>query len=389
MGGMHGSQWVIGYYPGYERDKLPTADIDWSGLSHIVFATIKVNADFTLGLDFYVGSEDQGKAAATEIADAANAHGVTPLLMLGGAGVNNISGAISADVTQLAQRLITTMTDLHYAGIDLDIEDGSPLPSVVMLAKTLREMQPDIVLTYPGPSRQFAQTTVEPEYVELATYLDRFAIQSYYGGNNGLFTGSDDNGHRFYSWFASALSGATDLTPYAIDDALQKFSGAGIPKAKLAMGIAGYAACYKIPDTTPPGGSDVSGPRMETNAPSSWCWDCGTGGGDGSFSLSALFAGDGAYVNAKPSERKRDDVAKEPYLGLDSAVNDSHCGGSTRYIIYGDETSIRDKGAFSKKNGYGGIIVWTIPQMWLPDGAAEGRARNALFQALKQGFLDP
>jgi hypothetical protein len=47
------------------------------------------------------------------------------------------------------------------------------------------------------------------------------------------------------------------------------------------------------------------------------------------------------------------------------------------------------KGQFSKANGYGGIIVWTIQQGWLPAGASGGRAPNALMQALKQGFLDP
>jgi chitinase len=57
-------------------------------------------------------------------------------------------------------------------------------------------------------------------------------------------------------------------------------------------------------------------------------------------------------------------------------VNDSHCGGTTQYIPYEDATSIAAKGAFSRAQGYGGVIIWTINEM-TPD----------LMQALHDGFL--
>ncbi len=78
-----------------------------------------------------------------------------------------------------------------------------------------------------------------------------------------------------------------------------------------------------------------------------------------------------------------------PFLSLSSAVNDPGCGAKTQYITYDDETSILAKGAFSKANGYGGVIVWTLNEGWLPSGASGGRAQNAMMQALKQGFIDP
>ena len=70
-------------------------------------------------------------------------------------------------------------------------------------------------------------------------------------------------------------------------------------------------------------------------------------------------------------------------------MNDPGCGAATQYISYEDETSIIAKGTFSKTNGYGGIIVWTLEEGWLPAGASGGRAQNALMQALKKGFIDP
>jgi hypothetical protein len=51
--------------------------------------------------------------------------------------------------------------------------------------------------------------------------------------------------------------------------------------------------------------------------------------------------------------------------------------------------SIAAKGAFSKANGYGGIIIGTLEEGGLPVGASGGGARNALMQALKSAFIDP
>jgi len=306
--------------------------------------------------------------------------------MIGGAGVSGFSALIASDASGLATKLIDAMASLHYDGIDLDIEDGSSVAQIATLAKALRQAKSDILLDYPGGSVEFGSAP-DSSAVELSKWVDRYSIQSYFGGSHGLYTGKDYKGDSFESWFPSALGGATDLTPYAIDYGLGELAKAGVPRQKLALGIGAYAACYQIPTTTPAGGADVSGPRMAAGAESSYCWDCGVTGGDGKFPLSDFFAGNGRLSLTSAAEQKRDAVAKEPYLGLAQAVNESHCG-TTRYIVYEDEQSIRDKGAFSRENGYGGVIVWTIGQAYLPEGATGGRSRNALTQALKQGFLD-
>ncbi len=111
------------------------------------------------------------------------------------------------------------------------------------------------------------------------------------------------------------------------------------------------------------------------------------GGGDNVYPLSTFFKAGGTFDTAAASEVKRDSMAQVPYLSLDVATADAACGSSTRYISYDDETSIMAKGTWSKANGYGGVIVWTIQQGWLPSGASGGRAQNALMQALKTGFL--
>jgi len=204
--------------------------------------------------------------------------------------------------------------------------------------------------------------------VTLAQSLDRFNVQTYYPYSATAGGGSN-------SWFNSPLSGAQGSTPIAIDDTLQRYASAGVPKAKLGMGMSFHAICYT-------GG--ITGPRQPTNGTTQQIV-----GGDNNYPLSAFFAAASTFDKSLAAEQKRDAVAQVPYLSLATAVNDPGCGAMTRYISYDDETSIVAKGTFSKSNGYGGIIVWTLEQGWLNTGASGGRARNALMQALKQGFIDP
>ncbi|HEY4186317.1 MAG TPA: glycoside hydrolase family 18 protein [Polyangia bacterium] len=367
-GARAGSQWVLAYYVGYQINDVPIAQIDWSALTHIAFAPLLVKADRTLDLGFN-DSNGTGEADARALAQAAHANGVKALLMLGGAGAGpNIAAA--ADATHRAA-FVTTLTNalstLGYDGIDLDWEDSVDLDDLAGLALALRAAKPDIVLSYPAGAINANYQTVAPQMVTLAGALDRFNVQTYYPST--AYTGQG-----WSSWFSSPLSGVTASTPVAIDDTLQRYAAAGIPKAKLGMGIAFYAICYT-------GG--ITGPRQPTDGTTQTIV-----GGDNDYPLSAFFASGSTFASSTATDQKRDSVAAEPYLSLATAVNDPKCGAPTRYITYEDETSIAAKGAFSKTNGYGGIIIWTLQEGYLPAGAAGGRARNALTQALKAAFLD-
>lgn len=366
-GGTTTGQWVLGYYVGYQINDYPIAQIDWSGLTHIAFAPLTVKGDQSLDLSFD-DSNGTGMADAKALAQAAHAHGVKALMMLGGAGAGpNIATAANAQHrAAFVTTLINTMTSLGYDGYDLDWEDSVNLDDLVALAQALRAAHPGIVLSYPAGAINGNFQTVDPKMATLAQSLDRFNVQTYYPSTAFAGSGWD-------SWFNSPISGVMGSTPIAIDDTLNRYANAGIPKAKLGMGMSFYAICYT-------GG--ITGPRQPTNGTSQQIV-----GGDNNYPLSAFFAAGSTFDKSMAAERKVDAVAKVPYLALSAAVNDSGCGASTRYISYDDETSILAKGAFSKSNGYGGIIIWTIQEGWLKPGASGGRAQNALMQALKQGFL--
>ncbi len=362
-------QWVLGYYVGYQINDHPISEIDWSALTHIAFAGVTVNGDHSLDLSFF-DQNGTGIEDAKALSSAAHAHGVSALFLLGGQGNGAAIAAAASPNNRAAfvEDLVSTMDSLGYDGIDLDWEEDIDLGDFIALAQDLRAARPGIVLTYPAGMVNGNYQEVDPGLVTLAGLVDQFNIQAYYP-STAL------TGYGWDSWFNSPLSGAAGSTPAAIDDTLQRYEAAGIPRSKLGLGMSFYAICYT-------GG--VTGPRQPTQAGAQ-----DIVGGDNSYPLRLLFEAGGTFDQASAAERKVDPVAQVPYLSLGSPVYDPGCGADTQYISYDDEASILAKGKFSKANGYGGVMVWTLQQGWLSPGAAGGRPQNALMQALKKGFLDP
>jgi chitinase len=362
-------QWVLGYYVGYAINSLPIAQIDWTALTHVAFAPLTVNADQSLNLSFS-DQNGTGPQDAMALAQAAHAHGVTPLLMLGGegAGGNIAAAASAAHRAKFVSDLLGALDTLGYDGIDLDWEDSVNLDDLVALAQALRAARSGIVLTYPAGALNSNFDTVDARMVTLAASLDRFNVQTYYPSTAFAGSGWD-------SWFSSPISGVTGSTPIAIDDTLERYATAGVPKEKLGLGVAFYAICYT-------GG--ITGPRQVTDGMTQIIV-----GGDNTYPLSAFYAAGSTFDSASAQQLKRDSTAQVPYLSFASPVADPGCGAATQYIPYEDETSILAKGTFSKTNGYGGIIVWALHEGWLPPNASRGRSQNAMMQALRAGFLVP
>ncbi|HTL33544.1 MAG TPA: glycoside hydrolase family 18 protein [Kofleriaceae bacterium] len=350
-------QWVLGYYVGYDISSYPIASIDWTALTHVAFAPMVVKADQTLDFSFD-DQQGMGPQHAMDLATAAHAHGVKALLMLGGAGAgpNIANAARPANRAAFVTRLLDALSTLGYDGIDLDWEDSVVLDDLVGLAHDLRAAKPDIVLSYPGGMINGNFQTVDARMAQLAASLDRFFVQSYYPSTAVAGSGWD-------SWFLAPQSGVSPTTPIAADDTLMRHEAVGIPKAKLGLGIGAYAICYT-------GG--ITGPRQPTGS------NTQITGGDNTYPLRLFFAAGSTFANAAATAKKYDAVAQQPYLSFTAAVNDAHCGGNTQYISYEDEQSIHAKATFSRGQGYGGVIVWTINEM-----------TPATMTALHDGFLAP
>jgi chitinase len=296
-----------------------------------------------------------GPALAKTVAADAHAAGRKALLMLGGAGNGSaIRAAVTNNETVFVANLVSTMNALGYDGIDLDWEDSVDWGKFQTLVHDLRAALPNAILTLPGGALNLNYETVDPHIPAIAKMLDRFNIQSYDGGT--VWSGGGWN-----SWFDSAIAGETPSTPVDIGSSLQRYIAAGIPKQKLGMGIGFAAICYT---------NGVTGPRQPTA--SNTLFD-----NDNWFTLGQLYGTDGPFAQRY---RHWDQTAYEPYLSL--PVPDGH---GCRFVSMEDEQSIAAKGAYSRKNGFGGIIIWTLGEGYVGTHPAP----NFLLDSVGKAFLDP
>jgi chitinase len=346
--------WVTGYYVGYQRDMLPPENIYWDGITHIAMGAATANADGTLNTGFYI-DDTNGPALARQISTLAHAHNKKAILMLGGAGNGAaIHSAVSNHRAAFIANIVSAMDSLGYDGVDLDWEDDVDWALFETFAKELRLAAPGKIITLPGGAINSNYQTVDPLVVRVTKYVDQFNLMTYYPATAWA-------GDGWYSWHNSPLKGAKSTTPVSIEDSLARYNASGVPKEKMGMGVGFYAIGYK-------GG--ITGPNQPTTSGM-------IVGGDNAYPLSELYGTGGAYDE---QYRHWDSDALEPYLSLPRP--DSF---GAKYISFEDEQSLKAKGAFTRENGYGGIIIWTINEGYIASRADP----NFLMEALRAGFIEP
>jgi chitinase len=293
---------------------------------------------------------------ADDLVTRAHAAGVEAILMVGGAGTYDgfVGAASDAVRATFVSNLVTWARDEHhFDGLDLDWE---PLPEADhpdfrALAEELRAAWPGIVLTVPVGYLNTNYETVDAFYGEIAPLFDQLNIMSY------VMTGAYPG---WQSWHSSALDGETPTTPTSIDSSVHLYLDAGVPAAKLGIGIGFFGVCY-----TPP----VTGPRQDL------------GGG-----TVAASDNDMSYHNIMTryyaaAARQWDDEAKAPYLSFATATGPMGCG----FISYDDPQSIGERALYVASHGLGGAIIWSINQGYLPEAAVG--ARDPVMDALRASFL--
>jgi len=349
------SQWVMGYYVAYQRDLYPPDKIAWNGLTHIIMGRVKANTDGTIDTSFDWDTTN-GPILAKDIAARAHAAGKKAILMLGGDDNSpNIHDAVANHRAAFIANLLAVMAEYGYDGLDLDWENTIDWDLFQTFVQELRQAAPQAILTVPMGPLNLNTDTVDPHVPLIAKQLNRLTLMSYYPATSWVGSG-------WSSWYNSPLKGAKATTPVSIDDSFNRFAAAGVPKSKLAMGISFYATCY-TGGITGPNQSTENGVTIE--------------GGDNDYMLSELFGAGGEYV---PGYRHWDSVALQPYLSLPKAERHG-----CRYVTFEDEQSILAKGKFSRDNGYGGLMIWTINQGFVTTHSQP----NFLLDAVGHGFLTP
>ena len=336
------SRWVMGYYPGYDASNEPLDEIDWTAMTHIAVGAAIPKPNGGLSTKFFHGSTTEGETFARDVADAASANGVKPILMIGGGGYHDRFAAAATHRATFVHNLIKTMNRLHFVGLDLDWEPqpASELKSIKGLVNALRKAAPHALLTMPVGAVSINAGGVEPAYERIASNLDQLNVMTY--EMSGPWPG-------WKSWFSSALHDADATTPLDVEHSVDAYEAAGIPSSKIGIGVGFYGLCWNSP---------VTGPRQSI-------------GGASVISNPSYRSIMASYYSAPAAHY--DATAEAPYLSPSPAIN-----GCT-YISYENPQSINAKGAWAQTEHLGGVIVWEITQAHI--GGAD-----ALLQTVRSAF---
>ena len=324
--------WVMGYAVGYEADLLPLADLHWADLTHIAVGRATPNPDGSLNTSFDIDPV-QGPVWAKSVVQAAHAHGVKAILMLGGAGeqAGFRSAAGAAHRGTFVQNILSLVQDYGFDGVDLDWEpleagDEAPLKA---LAVDLKAGRPGLLLTLPVNFVNANDPTGEarPSFASISATFDRVNVMSY--GMAGAYDG-------WQSWHSSALTGDTENTPSSVDSSVKAYLAAGVPAGKLGVGIGFYGLCWK----------GVKEPR-QTAAGMQVVAD------DGDMSYANIAA---QYL--APAAKRWDAAAQVPYLSSAAPLGPKGC----TFVSYEDAQSIAAKGQYARGKGLGGVVIWTLAQ---------------------------
>lgn len=351
-------RWVSAYYVGYQRDLYPVEEVDFSGMTHLIVGRIRPapNGDVITNFDI---DEVSGPQMARRLAQRAHEHQRKALLMLGGAGEHDgFVGAASAQNRALfVQNLLQVMDQFGYDGIDVDWEPitEEDRPNLLALLRDLRAARPGMIITIPvGWVNANFPEEVDGYYAEVAEIVDQMNIMSY--DMAGDWGGWD-------SWHSSALYGHAPTHPTSIEASVEAYLEAGVPPARLGIGVGFYGSCWR----------GVTAPRVPLAGR-----NVSQGNSDNAMSYTNIMRD--YYPQA---QRSFDTEAQVPYLSSTAGAGPQRCN----FISYEDEESIAAKGAYVRKGGLGGAIVWTIGQGHLPDAPAG--SRDPLMQALRSALLTP
>jgi chitinase len=347
-------RWVSGYYVGYQESAYPPDEILWSGLTHLFVGRVVPRADGSLDTTFDVDAQ-RGPALARRLVALSHQHGKKAVLMLGGAGTHDgwVGAAAAGSRAAFVASLARLAADYRFDGLDLDWEPitAGDQESFKALAESLRAAMPAAILAVPvawvgGAGR------ADPFYGEIAPLFDQINVMSY--GMAGPWPG-------WQSWHSSALHGESAATPSSIDASVRAYLAAGVPAAKLGIGVGFYGSCWSSPVRGPL--ERLDGARVVAD--------------DNVMTHDHIMT---AYYSAE--RRRWDAAAKVPYLAFPSPHGPEGC----TFVSYEDEESILEKGRYAKARGLGGAMAWTINEGRRP--SEPGPRRDPLLQALGRAFLE-
>ncbi len=331
------TEWVIGYYPSWRRERFPAENIDLERLTHVMHAFAWPLADGSL--------QHYSEFLYPELNDRVHRRGRTILLSLGGWGQSDGFSPMAADSLarrRFVEEVCRFLLSHDYDGVDLDWEfpqNAVDRRNMVLLVKELREAFD----RWARPQKLWITMAVSAgdwagqwfDYTALAPYVDFFGCMTY--DFHGPWT--QHAGHN------SPLFPSGGDTDGSVSGGIAYLRRRGVPDEKIVLGIPFYGRLFNA--------SRLYGPSS---------------GGDQSFGYVQI-----VDLIRQGWQRYWDNTAKVPYL-----LNASH----TQFLTYDDSLSVRLKSEYAVQQKLAGVMIWALGDDYI-DG------RQPLLEAAAAPILQP
>jgi chitinase len=354
--------WVTAYYAGWMQGNqwsyhLRPQNIDYTAVTHIVHFSLGPKEDGTL--------DDEGNGVGAENAAAitSTAHRAGKKVLICVGGWNSEQGFAAATRSGTRERFINNLLALvrgrMYDGVDIDWEPFSPqyhdqyVSFMQDLKRALQAADRNLLLTVATNSSPevFSRIHGILDQVNLMTYDYAGAWPGWFSWHNAPVY---DGGARFPS---------TGGPPPSIHEHVESFVRAGVPRAKIGIGIDFYGYVWNAGDGTKTGG--VTAPQQTWNNPP-WVKD----NVPYHQIMQSFF---------KPEYYRWDDSAQAAYLSIDNPGS-----AEDKFVSYDDERACSAKIAYARDQRLGGVIIWELGGGWNPQASPPDKLLKAVGKALER-----
>lgn len=360
--------WVTGYLPAYHHNGNDIAFMetaDYAMLTHLAHASAMPRPDGTLDMDTNSLQPDS-RRRAVQLAHEQQ----RPILLVITGQHEQFSEAIRPANQQAFIRNILQILDTDgYDGVDIDMEpvtldekrDNPDFNAFVHELHQALQTRSSTLLGRPPLLTTAIGIRDRHIMAQLADKFDQINLMSYdmaqpYEGWIPWFDSALHNGGLVFPGFSHQVP--------SIENWVNDFLQAGVPRRKLGIGISFDVACWQGGETAP--GQGVTQPRQSWLKPPHY------------FKRSHA---DMQVQNLLPSTYQWDDTAQMVWFSVDAAdpAQDMFCN-------FNDARAIKAKLDFARQQGLGGVIVWELAldqRNDLPTGQRRP-LRQALGEALQK-----
>lgn len=233
-----GKMWIAPNHPCYQWGEVPPAKVPWAKITHLAlgYVLLKEGTDgYTVTQEDFKDSYVKFKEEARAFTDAAHRNGRYAFMMVGGEKSNPDliwnKATDAANIKKFAANIVAEMKSMNLDGIEIDWEEEIEWDKVGNLAKELRTLWPECILTIDT----FPYGEEAESIAFVADVIDAFLLMTF------------ANTRQWGDWIVPVPTTPLyepDNNGYCFDRTLKKWTDAGVSPDKICFGVGGYGAAW-------------------------------------------------------------------------------------------------------------------------------------------------